>query len=286
MKKFLKDYKKIIAIVLSIVVVAGVFAACSQAKKENDADNSNNSVSTVDDELAAIQKAGKFVVGVEGTYAPFTYHDDNGELTGFDVEVAKAVAQKLGVEAEFVEAPWDSLLAGVDSGRLDTVINCVSISDERKEKYDFSNPYLYITTQIVIRNDNDSIKTVADLKGKKVAANTTNIYAPWFEENGATIVPIETSSDAVNLLVSGRADFIGFNALLLQSYLKEHPDTEIHPEFEIPASEELVAIPIKKGESRLVEAVNKALEELQQDGTLKTLSEKYFSDNFTESANK
>ena len=96
-------------------VLTGVLATCSMAY-------------AADDELAQIQESGKLKVGVEGTYPPYTYHDDNGELTGFDVEVAKAIADKLGVEADFTESDWDSLLAGIDSGRLDTVINAVSIT--------------------------------------------------------------------------------------------------------------------------------------------------------------
>ena len=98
-------------------VLTGVLATCSMAY-------------AADDELAQIQESGKLKVGVEGTYPPYTYHDDNGELTGFDVEVAKAIADKLGVEADFTESDWDSLLAGIDSGRLDTVINAVNVQHE------------------------------------------------------------------------------------------------------------------------------------------------------------
>ena len=129
-------------------VLTGVLATCSMAY-------------AADDELAQIQESGKLKVGVEGTYPPYTYHDDNGELTGFDVEVAKAIADKLGVEADFTESDWDSLLAGIDSGRLDTVINAVSITPEREEKYDFAGPYFYITQQIVVAKDNDDIVDMA-----------------------------------------------------------------------------------------------------------------------------
>ena len=141
-------------------VLTGVLATCSMAY-------------AADDELAQIQESGKLKVGVEGTYPPYTYHDDNGELTGFDgeltgfdVEVAKAIAGKLGVEADFTESDWDSLLAGIDSGRLDTVINAVSITPEREEKYDFAGPYFYITQQIVVAKDNDDIVDMASLNGK------------------------------------------------------------------------------------------------------------------------
>ena len=144
-------------------VLTGVLATCSMAY-------------AADDELAQIQESGKLKVGVEGTYPPYTYHDDNGELTGFDVEVAKAIADKLGVEADFTESDWDSLLAGIDSGRLDTVINAVSITPEREEKYDFAGPYFYITQQIVVAKDNDDIVDMASLDGKKIANTATTAY--------------------------------------------------------------------------------------------------------------
>lgn len=143
-------------------VLTGVLATCSMAY-------------AADDELAQIQESGKLKVGVEGTYPPYTYHDDNGELTGFDVEVAKAIADKLGAEADFTESDWDSLLAGIDSGRLDTVINAVSITPEREEKYDFAGPYFYITQQIVVAKDNDDIVDMASLNGKKVANTATSL---------------------------------------------------------------------------------------------------------------
>ena len=160
-----------------------------------------------DDELSQIQESGLLKVGVEGTYPPYTYHDEDGELTGFDVEVAKAIADKLGVEADFTESAWDSLLAGIDSGRLDTVINAVSITDERSEKYDFAGPYFYITQQIVVSKDNDDIVDMDSLNGKKMANTATTAYLDILEDAGASLVRINTADEAVALISSGRADF-------------------------------------------------------------------------------
>ena len=158
-------------------------------------------------ELEDIQNAGVIKVGVEGTYQPYTYHDEDGNLTGFDVDVAKAIAEKLGVEVDFTEADWDSLLAGIDSGRIDTVINAVSVTDERKEKYDFAGPYFYIEQQVVIKKGNDEIKSWDDLKGKKVATNITSTPADIYKAAGAEVVAISTSDEAASLVLSGRADF-------------------------------------------------------------------------------
>ncbi len=220
-------------------VLTGVLATCSMTY-------------AADDELAQIQESGKLKVGVEGTYPPYTYHDDNGELTGFDVEVAKAIADKLGVEADFTESDWDSLLAGIDSGRLDTVINAVSITPEREEKYDFAGPYFYITQQIVVAKDNDDIVDMASLDGKKVANTATTAYLDILEDAGASLVQISTADEAVSLIESGRADFTTY------------------------------AVPIKKGETALYDAVQNAIDELKEDGTLSKLSEDYFGTDFTQ----
>lgn len=233
------------------------------------------------DQLEDIVNEGKIKVGVEGTYPPFTYHDESGELVGFDVEVAKALAQKLGVEASFTESDWDSLLAAIDSRRLDTVINDVSVTEERKKKYDFSDPYFFIARQMVCSSDNDTIHSMEDLNGKKIATNMTNSYAQQLEDLGATIVPISTSDEAATLVLSGRADVCMFNTVILADYLKQHPDAALKVAFVVPEKDEEIAIPLRKGEEPLLEAVNKALNELREDGTLRELSEKYFDGDYT-----
>ena len=198
-----------------------------------------------DDELSQIQESGVLKVGVEGTYPPYTYHDEDGELTGFDVEVAKAIADKLGVEADFTESAWDSLLAGIDSGRLDTVINAVSITDERSEKYDFAGPYFYITQQIVVSKDNDDIVDMDSLNGKKMANTATTAYLDLLEDAGASLVQINTADEAVSLISSGRADFTTFNSVVFNEYLQQHPDANLKVAFVIPNARRLYTMLFK-----------------------------------------
>ena len=249
-------------------ILTGILATCSMAY-------------AADDELSQIQEAGKLKVGVEGTYPPYTYHDDDGELTGFDVEVAKAIADKLGVEADFTESDWDSLLAGIDSGRLDTVINAVSITPEREEKYDFAGPYFYITQQIVVAKDNDDIVDMASLDGKKVANTATTAYLDILEDAGASLVQISTAEEAVSLIESGRADFTTFNSVVFNEYLQQHPDANLKVAFVIPDVVDTYAVPVKKGETALYDAVQQAIDELKEDGILSKLSEDYFGTDFT-----
>ena len=237
-----------------------------------------------DNELARIQKDGVLKVGVEGTYPPITYHDENGDLTGFDVDLAKALGEKLGVKVEFTESEWDSLLAAVDSGRIDTVINAVSVTDERKEKYDFSEPYISVYRNIIVKGDRDDINSISDLNGKNVAENITTEYAQKLEEYGATLVPIDTLQQAFDLILSDRADFTVLEDIQFYPYLEEHPDANLKVAFTIDDDVDQFAIPIRKGETELVDAVNQALDELKKDGTLKELSEKYFNTDVIEYA--
>lgn len=261
-------------------------AASADAASTADTTASSAAADATENELDKIKAAGKLVIGVEGTYPPFTYHDDNGELTGLDVELGKAVAEKLGVEAEFQEAAWDSLLIGIDTEHFDTVINSVSITDERLEKYDFSDPYYYEARRVVVRADDDSIQTEDDLNGKKIATNITNAFIPWYEEHGAEVVSIDTSGEAIDLLLSGRADFVGTSVPVLNSYLEEHPDAadKVKVAFVIPDSEDTIAIPVRKGETEFLDAINTALAELREEGTLKEISEKYLGGDYTNSA--
>lgn len=267
-----KTLLRITVLALALVLLAGTFCAC--AKKETGK------------QLEKIKAAGKIVIGIEGTYPPFTYHDDKGELTGLDVELGRKIAEKLGVEVEFVEAAWDSLLIGMDTGRFDLVINAVSITEKRQEKYTFSAPYYYEGRRVIVRADDESIKSEADLKGKKVATNATNAFIPWYEEKGCEIVSIDTSGEALGLVLSGRADFCNTSMPVFNAYLEEHPEakTQLKVSFIIPGSEDVIAIPVVKGEDALLAEINKILADLRADGTLAELSRQFLGDDYTSSA--
>lgn len=277
--------KKVTTLFIALIMIFGTVLGVTGCGKADEVQRTANAASEeVDDELSAIQQAGKILVGIEGTYPPFTYHDDDGTLVGYDVEVAQQIAEYLGVEVEFVESDWDSLLAGVDSGRLDTVINDVTVTVERIEKYDFSDPYYYNSRQITVAAGNPlGIHSLEDLSGKKVATNSTNAFVAQFEELGVTIVPIDSSEEQANMILAGRADFGTFSSVTLADYQKQHPDAGIEVAFVIPDSEEQIAIPVRKGETRFLEQINAALKELSENGKLTELSNKYFNDDYSKS---
>ncbi len=232
------------------------------------------------DLLDEILERGYIVVGTEGTYSPNSYHDENDELVGFDVEVAALVAKHMGVEVQYLETEWASIFAALDAGQIDTVINEVGYTDERAEKYDFSQPYAFVQGGILVKSDNDDINSFEDLEGKVAANESTSTWGATALEYGAELDPVNAMAQSISEVLNGRADCTLNYVTAFADYMKEHPDAEVKvaattdPE---PSS----YIPVKKGNERLVEAINKALDEAYESGELKEVSEKYFGIDLT-----
>ena len=225
--------------------------------------------------LAAVQSAGVLKIGTEGTYAPFTFHDASGKLVGFDVEIGEAIAEKLGVKAEFLEGKWDGLIAGLDANRYDAVINQVGITEERKKKYDFSEPYIASKAVLVVRADDDSIKGFADLKGKKAAQSLTSNFGKLAQASGAELVGTDGFDQSIQLVLTGRADATINDSLSFLDFKKHKPDANVKIAAE-QADADYSGVIIRKGEPELLEAINKALAEIKADGTYQAISDKYF----------
>ena len=231
--------------------------------------------------LEEIKKSGKLVIGMEGNWSPWTYHGDDGELTGLEVDIANLIADGLGVKAEFKEAPWDALLAGVNAGRFDIICNGVGYTEERAQSYSFTTPYVYSNKVLVVAENNEEIKTVDDLKGKKTANSSSSTYAALAEEYGATLVPVDTLGETMDMLVQGRVDATINAQVSIADYLKKHPDAKIKT-VQVLAGDP-VAYPIHKGEEyqALVDAINEILEAARKDGRLAEISMKYFGVDMT-----
>ncbi|GAA3214588.1 amino acid ABC transporter substrate-binding protein [Microbacterium terregens] len=224
--------------------------------------------------------AGTLTVATEGTYRPFSFHDASGDLVGFDVEIAEAVAEKLGLEISFQETQWDAIFAGLEAGRFDVIGNQVSINPEREEKYLFSEPYSVSPGVIVVPEDDNSISSFADLAGKTTAQSLTSNWYELAQESGATVEAVEGWAQAVALLKQGRVDATINDKLTYLDYETTDGPTglKIAAETDDPASS---AFAFTKDKQALVDAIDKALDELREEGVLAEISEKYFGADVT-----
>lgn len=268
-----KNMTRVLAFVLAFVMILSLVLSLTACGGEGATDETAASGSL----LERIQAKGTIVVAMEGTWAPWTYHDEADQLVGYDVEVAQKIAEKLGVKAEFVEGEWDGLLAGLDAGRYDIMVNGVGITPERQQKYDFSTPYAYNRTAVVVRGDYEEIQSMEDLKGKSTANTISSTYATQAESFGATVTGVDDLNQTIELLLSGRIDATLNAEVVFNDYLKAHPDANIKIAT-FSDNVEQVAIPLRKGEdtATLLAAINQALAELNEEGVLTALSEKYF----------
>lgn len=232
--------------------------------------------SSSDTSLSDVKSKGEIVIATEGTYKPFSFHAEGaGDLTGYDVEIARAVAAKLGVKATFQETQFDGIFAGLDAKRFDTIANQISINAERKAKYDFSKPYTVSTGVIVTKADNSSITSFESLKGKTTAQSLTSNFYKLAVDAGANVQSVEGWAQGVTLVRQGRVDAIVNDKLTYLDYAKTNPDAGLKIAAETTDKSESAFV-FRKGSTELTAAVDKALDDLRADGTLTKISEKYF----------
>lgn len=191
--------------------------------------------------------------------------------------MGRAIAKRLGVEARFVEGKWDGLIAGLDVGRYDAVMNQVSITEARQQKYDFSDPYIASAAVLIVREDNKDIKSFDDLKGKRSANTLTSNFGKLAEAAGAQVVAVQGFNEAIDLLMSRRVDATINDELSFLDFKKQKPDAPLHIVARDTGKEfSQSGVLIRKGNPELQQAINKALADIKADGTYKQISEKYF----------
>ena len=252
------------ALLAVVLLAALLISACGSSP--NGADRTSSS--------------GVLRVGTEGTYAPFSFQDPaTGQLAGYDVDVATAVGERLGKKVEFVQTPWDSIFAALEANRFDIVANEVTISPERRAKYDLSEPYSVAEGVVITRANDDSIKSVNDLKGKTVGATITSNWAQVARDAGAKLEPVEGFTQAIILLTQGRVDAVVNDSIAFHAYQAETNDQSVKIGATIDEKSEQ-AFAARKN-SGLLPELNKALDELKADGTLAKISEKYLKVNAT-----
>jgi His/Glu/Gln/Arg/opine family amino acid ABC transporter permease subunit len=216
-------------------------------------------------------------VGTEGVYPPFTYRDpDTNELTGFDVEVMRAIADEAGWDVRFVEAPFDSLFPALDSNRIDVIANQVTINPEREARYLFSTPYTYSHGVILCAKDTDDITSLDDLKGRTTAQTASSNWAQVAKDAGAEVQYVQDFAPGVELVVQGRVDAIVNDNIAVLDYLATSGNDQV--KIAGDAGDEVLeqALTFRQGDPELQQEANDAIAALTEDGTLAEISEEYF----------
>ena len=222
------------------------------------------------------------IVGMDDAFAPMGFKDENGEITGFDVELAKAICEKLNKKIVFQPIDWTMKETELKSGNIDLIWNGYTINEERKKKVDFSVPYLK-NKQVIVTLSNSDIKVKKDLEGKKVGAQNESsaISAMEKEEdlynsfNGGSAITFEDNNQALMDLEAGRIDAVVADEILVRYYIRLKGEDKFNI-LDDNFGEEEYGVGIRKGDTEMVDAFNKAYKELQDDGTLAKISTKWF----------
>ncbi|HSO58821.1 MAG TPA: transporter substrate-binding domain-containing protein [Paenisporosarcina sp.] len=246
---------------LSLLVVAG----CSQGDAKSD------------NALENIEESKVIRVGIEGAYPPFNYYNDKNELEGFDVDIANEIASRMGVEVEYVVTPWDSIIGGLLSDKYDVIISSMAITEERKEKVDFTEPYYRTGAQLFALEDSEMVDANTDVKGKNIGVSTGTTFTEKVEELGGTAKLYKNDFLAFQDLANGRIDgvitdkAVGSRLILENDYPAKAIGDILY--------DEVAGITLNKNQEDLLKEISKHIEELDADGTYKEISMKWFGEN-------
>jgi len=227
--------------------------------------------------LEEIKARGKIYIGTDATYPPMEFHDESGEIVGFDIDLGRAIAEELGVEAVFIDTAWDGIFPALDAGKFDIIISSTSITEERLKSKEMSDPY-YVTSQaIAVRKDNETIRGPEDLKGKIVAVQigTTGDLAVS-EMEGVTVKRFDTIDKAYMEVLNGRADAVVNDLSEVAYRMKMLPDMKIVATFR--EGEEKYGVTMRKGDVELLAAINEALRRIKASGKYDEIYRKWFGE--------
>lgn len=249
----MKKTFKILSLVLSVVLVMAMFASCGASKD-------------------------KLIMATNANFPPYEFVEEGGKIVGIDAEVAAKIAEKLGMELEIADVEFGSIVTGVQSGKFSMGMAGMTVTEDRKKNVAFSNSYAK-GVQVVIVKEDSTIKTLDDLTGKKIGVQqdtTGDIYASDTPDNGGfgkeNVTSFKSGADAVTALNTGKVDAVIIDNEPAKAFVKANTGLKI---LETEYVSEEYAICIAKENTELLEKVNKALDELTKDGTLKSIVDKY-----------
>ncbi|WCT56247.1 transporter substrate-binding domain-containing protein [Paenibacillus kyungheensis] len=285
MKSLRRTSTPIVWAMLLMVVLSACGNAAPRSTATDPASNTSaetTATATSGNTLEAIKSAGVLKVGLMGTYAPYNFLNANKEVDGFDADIAKEVAKRLGVKAEFTTQAFSGLIPSLQAGKFDAIISQVTITDERKQQLDFSDPYITNQVKIIVNANNTDITKLADFKDKNIGVGLgtndetylrTEVLPQVGNFNIKTYNDVITSLQDLNV---GRIDATINNIYALKPIVEENG-------FKIKAVGDAIksdqaGIAIRKDNPDLLKALNKALTDMKADGTYETIFVKWFGE--------
>ncbi|KQO11088.1 cysteine ABC transporter substrate-binding protein [Paenibacillus sp. Leaf72] len=271
------------AILLLAVIVAGCGSKNGNSGNAGSASPTAEAGATASSNLLEqVKQAGVLKVGLMGTYAPYNFLNENKEMDGFDADIAKEIAKRLGVKAEFVAQEFSGMIAGLQAKKFDVVISQMTITDERKEQMDFTEPYITNSVKIIVAEKNDTITKLADFKGKNIGVGLGTNDETYLRK---TVLPevgnftIKTYDDVITSLQdlnAGRIDATINNMYALKPIVEKNG-------FKIkevgdPIKSDNAGIAVRKDNPEFRDALNEALKAMKADGTYKTIFVKWFGE--------
>ncbi len=223
--------------------------------------------------------ADKLRIGTEGAYPPFNQIDASGNVVGFDVEIAKALCVKMQAECEIVTSDWDGIIPALNAKKFDFIAASMSITDERKQAVDFTDPYYTNKLQFIAPKGAEFKTDEASLKGKVIGAQRATIAGTWLEDNLGDVVEVklyDTQENAYLDLAAGRVDGVLADKLVNWEWLKSDAGKDFEFKGEPVYDDDKIGIAVRKGDDALREKLNAALKAIVEDGTYKQINDKYF----------
>ena len=257
-RKIMKKFKKVLAMLLAGAMVLG-FAGCGSDEKETDSADKN-----------------VIVFGTNAEFPPFEYVTSKGtigEFDGIDIAIAQRIAEDQGKEAKINNMEFDSLLLALDNGQVDAVIAGMTVTDERKQAYDFSTPY-YTATQVMIVKSDSDIQKASDMKDKKIVVIQGYTGETCVQEMGYNYEAFKKGTEAIMELVNGKCDVVVIDSATAEKFVGDNEGLKIVEDPDAFEAEEY-AIAVKKGNTELLNQINASVQKMLDDGTVSELSAKY-----------
>ncbi|WP_458414746.1 amino acid ABC transporter substrate-binding protein [Schinkia sp. CFF1] len=270
--------RRFASIILVIAAMFMIVTGCSS--KSAPSENADNSSATQDKNTTNEGSKDKLVIGIDDKFAPMGFRDESNNIVGFDIDYAKAAAEKMGVGVEFQPIDWTTKESELSSGRIDLIWNGYTITDERKQKVLFTKPYL-ANAQVVVTLADSKIKSLADLEGKVVGLQSLSsasdaLNANPIKDKIKTVTEFPDNVLALNDLRSGRIDAVVIDEVVIDYYMTKQKDTfKVLDESLAP---EEYGVGVKKGNEDLLNKLQKALDEMNEDGTAAEISTKWFGE--------